>query len=61
MILDIRGHRLAWSVIVSGLLAMLMLWGSILGVPLARHAASEMDAPAAMGNIEHPVEIRPSE
>jgi hypothetical protein len=45
LIADIRGHRLAWSVIVAGAMASAMLWGSISGLPLARPAS--FDVPAA--------------
>jgi hypothetical protein len=38
LVLDIREHRLAWSLILAGAIASAMLWASILGLPLA-HAA----------------------
>ena len=49
LILDIRSHRLAWSVIVAGALASAMLWGSIAGLRLARPASFDLraDPPAA--------------
>lgn len=42
LMLDIREHRLAWSVIAAGLLASAMIWGTIGGLPLARPASFEM-------------------
>ena len=45
LVLDIREHRLAWSTIVAGLIAGAMLWGSILGAPLARPLIDENFVP----------------
>jgi hypothetical protein len=45
LVIDIRQHRLAWSVIVAGGLASAMLWASIAGLPLARPAS--FDVPGA--------------
>jgi hypothetical protein len=61
LVLDIREHRLAWSTILAGLLASVMLWGSILGVPLARPAAFEMAAPSSVPVVEHLIEFGPPE
>lgn len=49
LVLDIREHRLAWSVIVAGALAAAMLWASIGGLPFARPASFDMPdaSPAA--------------
>jgi hypothetical protein len=46
LVLDIRQHRLAWSVIVAGALASAMLWASIAGLPLARPASFDMPGPS---------------
>ena len=50
LVLDIRQHRLAWSVIVAGLLSGAMLWASIGGLPFARPASFDLPAasPAAV-------------
>lgn len=61
LVVDIRQHRLAWSVILAGLLASAMIWGSIAGLPLAHRAPFEAAAPTVVGDIEHPVEIEPAE
>ena len=61
LVVDVRHHRLAWSVIAAGLMACAMLWGSLLGVPLARPARYEATVPAADAGIEHPVEMEPAE
>jgi len=45
--LDIRQHRLAWSLIAAGALASAMLWASIAGLPLARSASFDAPAPSA--------------
>jgi hypothetical protein len=48
LVLDIRQHRLAWSVIVAGAISSAMLWASIAGLPLARPASFDLpDAPLA--------------
>jgi hypothetical protein len=57
LVLDIRQHGLAWSVIVAGILGSAMLWGSILGVPLHRPAPYEMVVPSIAVDVEHPIDI----
>lgn len=61
LVVDIRMHRLAWSAIVAGLLGSAMLWGSILGAPLARPASFDTAAPRVMTQTEHPIEFGPPE
>ncbi|MND00783.1 hypothetical protein D3C83_195140 [compost metagenome] len=46
LVVDMRTHRLAWSVIAAGILASTMLWASILGLPLVRPAS--FDAPTTL-------------
>jgi hypothetical protein len=58
---DIREHRLAWSVIVAGLLASAMLWGSILGLPMARPDPYSMAGPSVDVQVEHPIEFEARE
>jgi hypothetical protein len=57
LLVDIRQHRLAWSVIGAGFLACGMLWGSIMGLPMTRPAAFEMAVPTVGAQIEHPIAL----
>ena len=57
LVLDIRQHGLAWSVIVAGILGSAMLWGSILGLPMAHPDSFDVAVPSIAVDIEHPVEI----
>ena len=57
LVLDIREHRLAWSTILAGLLASVMLWGSILGVPMRHPAPFVAAEPTFVVQVEHPIEF----
>lgn len=46
---------------MAGLLSSAMLWGSILGAPLARPAPYDMAAPFVASPTEHPIEFGPPE